>query len=126
MEAYKLGKVTKNQKIDLHLAFEKVKVVKEELEKSLKRRKEMTIQKNDTQYKEERNEDLCDEGRSNEIDVAIPYLLDKKKILNEQVRALKKEHEIKSIRLCEVTVQKKKDEEEKVMVDDDKRNTTTS
>ena len=48
MEADKLGKVIENQNIDLQLAFEQVKVLKEELKKYLKRRKEMEIQQNDT------------------------------------------------------------------------------
>ena len=99
MEADKLGKVIENQNIDLQLAFEQVKVLKEELKKYLKRRKEMEIQQNDTQYKEGSIEDLSDEGRSSEIDAIIEDLLEKNNILNKEVR----EHEIKSVRLCEVT-----------------------
>ena len=42
-----------NQKLDVQLAFEKVNTTKEALRKSLKKRKEMEIKKNETQYKEE-------------------------------------------------------------------------
>lgn len=62
MEAYKMGKIIKNQKIDVQLSYEKFKATKETLSKSLKRRKEMEIQKNYTQYKEENVEELFDEG----------------------------------------------------------------
>ena len=50
MGAYKLGKVIKNKKLDLKIALEQVKDTKEELTKSLKKRKEMAILQNDTQY----------------------------------------------------------------------------
>lgn len=126
MEAYKLGKIIENQKLDVHLSFEQVKTVKETLRKSLKRGKEMEIQKNDTEYKEETIEELFDEGISSESDVTIVDLLENNKILNEEVRALKTEHEIQLVRLCEVTEQKKKDEEDKEMTDEDIRQMATS
>ena len=44
MEAYKVGKVIENKNLDLQIALEQVKAATKELRKSLKRRKEMTIQ----------------------------------------------------------------------------------
>lgn len=41
---------------------------------------------------------------SNASDVAIVDLLEKNNILNEEVRGLKREHEIQLVRLCEVTI----------------------
>ncbi len=43
--------------------------------------------------------------------------------MNEEVIALKREHEIQTVRLCEVTKQKKKVEEDKAKVEDDKEMT---
>ena len=42
-------------------------------------------------------------------------------MLHEEVIGLKREHEIQSVRLCEVTKQKKKVEEDKDLDDEDKR-----
>ena len=119
MEAYKLGKMIKNQNLDLNLAFDKFKDTKEELKKSLKRRNEMAIQKNDTQYNEESIKDLCDEGRFSEPNAKIENLLEKNNILNEGVRELKREHEIHLVRLCEITKQKKQVEEDVARVDEE-------
>jgi hypothetical protein len=44
---YKLEKAIENGKLDLHMAMEKVKKLKEQLTHSLKRRKELAIQMND-------------------------------------------------------------------------------
>ena len=43
MEVFKLGKIIENQVIDVHLALHKVEEAREELRKSLKRRKEIDI-----------------------------------------------------------------------------------
>ena len=61
----------------------------------------MAIQQNDTQYQEESIDDLCDGGKSSEIDVLIAYLLENNNNLNE-VRLLKREHEMCLVRLYEV------------------------
>lgn len=67
-----------NHNLDFLLALEQVRATKEELKKSLKRKKEMEIQQNETQYYEKSIEYLCDEGRSSETNVAIVDLLEKK------------------------------------------------
>ena len=71
MESYKLLKVIENQKLHLQIALEQVKATNEELEKLLKRTKEMEIQQNDTQYQEESIQELSDEGKSSEYDVGV-------------------------------------------------------
>ena len=56
---YKLEKAIENDKVDIHMAMEKVKKLKEKITHSLKRRKELAIQMNENMYIEERIEDLC-------------------------------------------------------------------
>ena len=68
MEAYKLRKIIENQKIDVQILFDQVNIENETLRQSLKKRKEMTIQHNDTQYKEETVEELFDEEGLSESD----------------------------------------------------------
>ena len=51
MEVYKIWKVIENQVIDIHLTLHNLEEAREELRKSLKRRREISIAKNDTQYK---------------------------------------------------------------------------
>ena len=52
MEVYKLGKTIENQVIDTHLALKQLNEVRYALRSSPKRRKEIAIAENDTQYKE--------------------------------------------------------------------------
>ena len=53
MEVYKLGKTVENQKIEIQLALHQLKEARAEMKHSVKRRKELAIQQNDTQYQEE-------------------------------------------------------------------------
>ena len=78
------------------------KKIKEHLSKSLKRRKDLIAQMNDNLYIEERIEDICQERSSNEANVTITDLLEKILTLQEEVRKLKREQEIQSIRMCGV------------------------
>ena len=48
-------------------------------------------------------EGLFDDGNSSESDVAIENLLEINNTINEEIRGLKKEHEIQLVRLCDVT-----------------------
>ena len=48
MEVYKLGKIIENQGIEIQLILHSLEEAKEELRKSLKRRKDIVITKNDT------------------------------------------------------------------------------
>ena len=52
MEVYKLGKIIENQEIEIHLILHSLEEVRKELRKSLKRRREIAIAENDTQYKD--------------------------------------------------------------------------
>ena len=52
MEVYKLGKSIENQEIKINLILHSPEEAREELRKSLKRRKDIAIAKNDTKYKD--------------------------------------------------------------------------
>ena len=95
---------------------------KKELRKSLKRRKEIAIARNDTQYKEIETTNLFTNGDSNEFDTAIVDLTEKNRVKVEEIRNLKIEQESQAMMLCEVTIQKKRAIEYKVMIEKDKRN----
>lgn len=60
MKDYKLGNIIENQKIDIHLALHQPETKSDQLKKSLKIRKELEIQLNDTQYQEEDTKGLFD------------------------------------------------------------------
>ena len=79
MEVYKLGKVIENQVIYVHLTPHNLGEVKEELRKSLKRRKDIAIAENDTQYKEIDTKKVFSNGDTQEFDVAIVDLMEKNK-----------------------------------------------
>ena len=67
MEVFKLGKIIDNQVIDVHLALHKVAEEGEELIKSLKRRKDIAIAKNDIHYKEIDTTQVFANGYSKEL-----------------------------------------------------------
>ena len=48
-------------------------------------------------------EDICDEVRSSKTNAEMVDLLEKNKIMNEEVSALKRENEIQLVRLREFT-----------------------
>ena len=102
MEIFRLEKAIENEKLDLEMALVQLKEAKEHLSQSLKRRKELARQMNDHQYIEEKIEDLLPSSSSDEANQAIKELLAKNGSLQEEVRKLKREQEIQSIRLCEV------------------------
>ena len=106
MEIFRLEKVIENEKLDLEMAMVQLKEAKENLSQSLKRRKELARQMNDHQYVEEKIEYLLPSSSSDEANKAIKELLEKNGSLQEEVRKLKREQEIQSIRLCEVLEQR--------------------
>ena len=108
MEIFKLEKAIENEKLDFEMALVQLKEAKEHLSLSLKRRKELARQMNDHQYVEEKIEDLLPSSNSDEADQAIKELLEKNGSLQEEIRKLKREQEIQSIRLCEVLEQRNK------------------
>lgn len=90
MEIQRLEKVIENENLDLQVAMDQIKKLKEQHFNSLKRRKELALQMKDLTYIEERIEDLCKEINSNEANVAIEDLLGKNLALHEEVRKLKR------------------------------------
>ena len=65
MEVYKLGKIIENQGIEIQLILHQLNEAREDLKKYLKRRKEISIEENDTQYKEIDTTKLFANGESN-------------------------------------------------------------
>ena len=114
-----LSKIIENQKIDIQLLLHQLKNVRDILIQSMKKRKDMAIQLNESNFKEEDTTRLFDSGNPNECDVAIANLMQKNNDLSEEVRNLKRKHEIQSVRLFEEIELRKKVEDEKVMIEDD-------
>ena len=102
MEIFRLEKAIENENLDLEMAMAQLNEAKEHLSQSLRRRKQLAKQMNDHQYVEENIEDLLPSSSSDEANVAIKELLAKNGSLQEEVRKLKREQEMQSIRLCEV------------------------
>ena len=94
MEVYKLGKVIENQMIEIKIFLHQLQEAGDVLKESLKKRKDMAIQQNDTQYQEVDTTRLFDERNFSEYDVAIANLMEKNGALSEEARNLKREHEI--------------------------------
>ena len=94
------------------MAIAQLKKAKEQLSQSLKIRKELANQMNDHQYIEEKIEDLFPSSSLDEANNAIKELVEKNGSLQEEVRKLKREQEIQSIRLCEILEQRNKMKEE--------------
>ena len=122
MEIFKLDKAIKNEKLDLEMAIVQLKEEKEHLSQSLKRRKELANQMNDLKYVEEKIEDLLPSSSSNEANNAIKELLEKNGSLQEEVRKLKREQEIKSTRLYEILEQRNKTKDEIDRKNDENQN----
>ena len=78
MEVFKLGKIIDNQVIDVHLSLHKVEEAKEELRKSLERRKDIAVAENNIHYKEIDNTQVFANGDSKDFDVAIAKLMEKR------------------------------------------------
>ena len=67
---------------------------------------------NDLKYVEEKIEDFFPSTSSDEANNAIKELLEKNVSLQEELRKLKREQEIQSIKLCEILEQRKKTQED--------------
>ena len=122
MEVFKLGKIMDNQVIDVHLTLHKLGEAREELRKSLKRRKDIAIAENDIQYKEIVTTQVFANGDSKEFDAEIEKLMEKNRAQVEEIRSLKMEQESLAMMLYEITEQKKRAIEDRAMLEDDKRN----
>ena len=93
MEVYKLGKIIENQEIEIHLILHSLEEAREELRKSFKRRKEISIAENETQYKEIDTTKVFANGDSKEFDVVIADLMEKNRAQVEEIRNFKMEQE---------------------------------
>ena len=91
------------------------------LKGSLERRKEISIAKNDTHYKEIDTSKLFTDGNQSEFDATIVDLMEKNRAQVEEIRNLKLEQESQAILICEVIEQKKKAIEDKTILEEDKR-----
>ena len=120
MEVYKLEKTIENQEIEINLILHQLNEARDALKSSLKRRKEIDIAENATQYKEIDTKKLFVEGNSSEFDVGIVDLMEKNRAQVEEIRSLKLEQESQAILLCEVTEKKKKAIEDKAIIEEDK------
>ena len=66
-----------NQRIEIQLILHQLNEARDHLKKSLKRRKEIAIEENDTQYKEIDITRLFSNGDSNEFNAIITNLMEK-------------------------------------------------
>lgn len=98
MEAYRLDKIIENEKIDLILAKDKIKNLKDQLSKSLARRKEIAISMNETQYSEKKIDNLCLENDTQETNEVVKDLLGKNSLLQEEVKKLKRDMELLAVK----------------------------
>ena len=103
MEVYLLGKTIENQKIEIQIALHQLNEERNDLKISLKRRKEIFIEENGTQYQEIDTTELFAHGNTNNFDATVVDLMEKNGTLTKEVRNLKIEQEVQSTFLCEVT-----------------------
>ena len=81
----------------------------------------MTIEENDTQYREMETTKLFSNGDSNEFDAVIIDLMKKNRAQAKEIKKLKLEQDPQAILLCKVTEQKKKSMEDEAMIEDEKK-----
>ena len=122
MESFKLEKILEKQVIDVQLALHSLEKAKDELKKTLKRRKDLALAENDINYKEIDTTTLFTNGDTKEFDAAIAKLMETNRSQADEIRTLKIEQESHTIILCEENEQKKRAIEERAMIEDDKRN----
>ena len=103
-------------------ALHSIEEAREELRKSLKRRKDIVIAKNYIHYKDIDATQVFSNGDSKEFDAAIAELMEKDRAQEKEIRSLKMEQKSKSMMLCEITEQKKRAIEERAMLENDKIN----
>ena len=84
-----MRKIIENQGIEIQLILNSLDKAREELRKSSKRRKEIAIVENDTQYKEIDTTKLFANGDSNKFDATIVDLMEKNKIQADEIINLK-------------------------------------
>ena len=108
MEIFRLDKAIDNENLDLEMAIAQLKKAKEKLSQSLKRTEDRSIQMNNHFYIEERIEYFHLSSSSDEVNDVIKELFQKNGSLQEEVRKLRREREIWSVRICEIMEDKNK------------------
>ena len=93
MEVYKLEKIIENQGIEIQLILHQLDEAREDLRKYLNRGKEISIEENDTQYKEIDTTKLFSNEDSNEFDVVVADLMEKNRVQAEELINIKLEQE---------------------------------
>ena len=88
--------------IDVHLSLHNLEDAREELRKSLKRRRDISIAKNDTQYKEMDTTKVFANGDTQEFESAITNFMEKNRAQEKERRSLKIEQESQAMMLCEI------------------------
>ena len=116
-----LSKTIESLKIDIQLLLHQLKDVRDILLQLMKKRKEMVIQSNESNFKDEDTTRIFDDRKPIECDSTIVDLMEKNTTLKEEMINLKREHEGQAIKLCEEIHQRKKAIEDKVMIEDDIR-----
>ena len=91
MEAFKLGKILENQVIDVQLTLHSLEKARDELKKTMKRRKDLALAENDTNYKEIDTTALFSNGDTKEFNAAIEELMETNRSQAEEIRTLKLE-----------------------------------
>jgi hypothetical protein len=71
MEVFKLGKAIENQVIGVKLSLHSLEEARDELKKSLKRRKDLAIAENDINYKEIDTTNIFSNGDTKEFDAMV-------------------------------------------------------
>ena len=108
--------------IDVHLTLHNLEEAREELRKSLKRRKDIAIAENDTHYKEIDTKKVFSNGDTQEFDAAIEELMERNKAQVEEIRSLTIEWGSQAMMLCEIIEWKKRAIGDRAIIEDTKRN----
>ena len=75
--------------INVHLSLHNLEEAREELRKSLKRRKDIAIAENEIHYKDIDTTQVFSNGESKEFDVAIEEFMEKIRAQEEEIKSLK-------------------------------------
>ena len=93
--------------IDVQLTLHSLEKARDELKKTLKRRKDLALAENDINYKEIDTTALFTNGDTKEFDAAKAELMETNRSQVEEIITLKLEQESHAIMLCEANEQKK-------------------
>lgn len=107
--------------IEIQIILEQLDTTNKELKKTLKRRKEIAIQKNVILYKQVDIEGLLNSRKTGSNDEALIEILEKNSALIKEEKDLKRIQNIQLVTLYEAMEKKKKAMEDKLITEEDKR-----